>query len=183
MRRISKDITSIREILMPLHAVFRATELMDMAISIEEEGQAFYRVCLSTTDDARMKGVFQYLLDQEIEHARTFSRMKGNLNPDESLPESYPGELRNYLNAFVKGEVFDDPKTAQDNVQRLKDENEIIAVALELEKQSILFYSGMKLLVRHSDAEEVDRIITQEHRHVRRLHSFRQERIEGQQGS
>jgi len=168
---------------MSQHPVFQATELMDMAIRIEEQGQAFYGACLSSTDDARMKEVFQYLLDQEIEHARTFSRMKGNLDPDESLPESYPGELRNYLNAFVKGEVFDDPKTAHEKVQRLQDENEVIEVALELEKQSILFYSGMKSLVRPSEAEEVDRIITQEHQHVRRLHSFRRERIEGQQES
>lgn len=158
---------------MPPHPVFRVTELMDMAIRIEEHGQAFYEACLATTDNAPMKEVFHYLLEQEKEHARVFSRMKENLDPEQPLPESYPGELRHYLDAFVKGEIFDDPKAAQKLVETLEDEKDAVEVALELEKQSILFYSGIKSMIRDAEAAQVDRIIAEEHDHIRRLQSFR----------
>ena len=158
---------------MPPHPVFRATELMDMAIRIEKQGQAFYQACLSTTGNERMRTVFGYLLKQEIEHARVFSRMKANLKPDQPLPESYPGELHHYLDAFVKGEIFDDPEAAEKLVQTLEDEEDAVEAALDIEKQSILFYSGIKSMIRRIEAEEVDRIIAEEHDHIRRLQSFR----------
>ena len=91
------------------------------------------------------------------------------------LPESYPGELRNYLEAFVEREVFDDPDSASKRVVEIKDPPEAIEAALEFEKKSILFYSGIKTLVRRSEAEQVDRVLSEEHQHVRRLQTLRQE--------
>ena len=102
-------------------------------------------------------------------------RMKEGLDGNETLPESYPGELRNYLEAFVEREVFDDPETASKRVRKIKNSVEAIETALEFEKKSILFYSGMKSLVRRSEAEQVDRVIAEEHQHVRRLQAFRRE--------
>ncbi|MDZ7700467.1 MAG: ferritin family protein [Deltaproteobacteria bacterium] len=160
---------------MPRHPVFRATELMDMAIRIEEHGQAFYEACLSATALSELREVFQYLLSQEIEHARVFSRMKSAMDQDIAFPESYPGEHRNYLDAFVKKEVFDDPETAARQVEAVEDADQAIEWALSLEKQSILFYSGIKSLMKQFEADNVDRIIAQEHDHVRRLQTLRRE--------
>ena len=159
----------------PQHPVFRAVELMEMAIRIEEHGGAFYEACLSSTADIELKKVFRFLLEQEVAHARLFLRMKEGLDGDETLPESYPGELRNYLEAFVEREVFDDPETASKRVLKFRNSVEAIETALEFEKKSILFYSGMKSLVRRSEAEQVDRVMAEEHQHVRRLQAFRRE--------
>lgn len=156
--------------------VFRAVELMDMAVQIEEHGRAFYEACLSATENKELKDVFRYLLNQEIEHARVFSRMKQERGEEEVLPESYPGEMRRYLDAFVEGEIFDDPESATRKARGIEDPDEVIEAALAIEKQSILFYSGMKSLVRPSDAEDVDRIMAEEHNHVRRLLALRRDR-------
>ena len=159
----------------PKHSVFRAVELMDMAIRIEAHGRAFYEACLHATKDVKLREVFRYLLEQEAVHARVFSAMKEGMDADETLPESYPGELRNYLEAFVEREVFDDPDSASKRVAEIKDPSDAIEAALEFEKQSILFYSGIKSLVRQSEAEQVDRVIAEEHQHVRRLKALREE--------
>ena len=68
----------------PKHPVFRAVELMDMAVRIEAQGRAFYEACLSATKDAELKEVFQYLLEQEAVHARVFSAMKEGMDADET---------------------------------------------------------------------------------------------------
>ncbi len=159
---------------MPEDQVFRAVELMDMAVRIEERGRAFYEACLNAATDSGLKDVFHYLMEQEIEHARVFSHMKEDLPEDRILPESYPGELRNYLDPFVEGEVFDDAGMASKRSREAEDPVEAVEAALEFEKASILFYSGMKPFVRRSEAEVVDRVMAEEHAHVRRLLSFRQ---------
>ncbi|MCF8062785.1 MAG: hypothetical protein K9M82_09735 [Deltaproteobacteria bacterium] len=160
---------------MPQHSVFTAAELMDMAVRIEDHGRAFYEACLSEPLGEESEDLFRYLLEQELEHARLFSRMKETLDGDENLPESYPGELRSYMEAFTAGAVFDDPHNVSRRVRELKGPVEILEAALEFEKKSILFYSGMKTLVRRSDVEQVDRVMAEENDHVRRLLALRRE--------
>jgi len=160
---------------MPQHPVFTAAQLMEMAVRIEDHGRAFYEACLSEPVDGESRELFQYLMDQEREHARLFSRMKEEAGGDEPLPESYPGELRRYMEAFTAGAVFDDPGRASQRVRELGGPLEILEAALDFEKKSILFYSGMKTLVRRSDADQVDRVMAEEHDHFRRLMARRRE--------
>ncbi len=165
--------------MMPQHPVFRAVELMEMAIRIEDHGRAFYEACLSSTADIELKEVFRFLLEQEVAHARLFSRMKKGLDADETIPESYSGELRNYLEAFVEREVFDAPETVSKRLLNIQNPVEAIDAALEFEKKSILFYSGIRTLVRLSEVGQVDRVMAEEHQHVRRLQAFRRQITEG----
>lgn len=160
---------------MPQHSVFSAAQLMEMAVRIEEHGRAFYEACLSEPIDGKSRELFQFLLDQEREHARLFSRMKEEADGHEPLPESYPGELESYMEAFTAGAVFDDPERASRRVRELQGPFGILEAALDFEKKSILFYSGMKTLVRRSDADRVDRVMAEEHDHVRRLLALRRE--------
>lgn len=171
----------VKEGIMPEDRMFQAVELMDMAIQIEERGRAFYAACRSATNDTGLKEVFQYLMEQEVEHARVFSHMKEDLPQGRIILEDYPGELRNYLNAFVEGKVFEDPEAASGWNREINDPVEAVEAALEFEKASILFYSGMKSLVRRSEGEVVDRVMAEEQSHVRRLLSFRRKMTGGKE--
>ncbi|MFO7984907.1 MAG: ferritin family protein [Desulfatiglandaceae bacterium] len=156
-------------------ALFRAGELLDMAVQIEYQGLEFYRACVDAQTDPRVKNVFQYLADQEMEHAGVFSRMKAQLKDDYPLPESYPGEMQNYLDTFVKGKVFEGPDQAERRGSEIDDPVEAVDFGLEIEKASILFYSGMKGYVRSSEVQDIDRVIAEEQQHVRRLLSLRKD--------
>ena len=160
---------------MTANSLFQASEILDMAVHIEKQGLAFYEACLYSQADSGVKEVFQYLKDQEQEHARVFSHMKEGLKQDYSLPESYPGEMQNYIDDFVKGKVFQDPAQASKKGSEIRDVLEAIDFGLEIEKASILFYSGMKQFVRASDWEEVERVLAEEQAHVRRLLSLRKD--------
>ena len=153
--------------------LFRASEMLDMAVRIEHQGLEFYKACLDSQADIEVKEVFQCLMEQEEEHARVFSHMKADLREDYALPESYPGELKDYMDAFVRGKVFKDPVQAEEIKSKMNDPLKAIDFGLEIEKTSILFYSGMKQFVRESDLEELDLIIAEEQHHVRRLLSLR----------
>jgi len=155
--------------------LFRASEMMDMAIRIENQGLRFYEACAAAQPDPDIKDAFRYLKDQESEHARAFSHMKAELPEDYALPETYPGELQDYMDAFVRGKVFEDPAHAETVATETEDPVAAVDFGLEIEKASILFYSGMKQFVRQSDIQELDRIIAEEERHVRRLLALRRQ--------
>jgi rubrerythrin len=143
-----------------------------MAVRVEHQGAEFYEKCARASTQSEVRNVFQHLIDQEFQHARLFSGMKQGLE-DYELPESYPGETKSYLDCFVKDRVFSDSEQALDQGGRVSDPLTAVELALEFEKRSILFYSGMKQVVRASEHDAVDRVIGEEHKHIRRLLDLR----------
>ena len=146
------------------YPMFRAGEVLDMAVQIEEQGLAFYESCAQASLGSETTEVFEYLIDQEKNHVKIFTRMKQGLD-DFPLPESYPGETRSYIESFVKDRVFSSPEDAA----HISEPREAVALAIGFEQRSILFYSAMKDAARQSEGGVIDRVIAQEHEHIRRL--------------
>jgi rubrerythrin len=153
-------------------SMFRAGEIMDIAVRIENQGVVFYTACLQSAGNAEVRDVFNFLIDKENEHIEVFRRMKTEVE-DEPLPEDYPGETKSYMDSFVKNEVFHRPEDAPQNGSHMDDPYKTIDFAIDFEKRSILFYSGMKQLVRRSESQKINDVIAQEHGHIRRLLELR----------
>jgi rubrerythrin len=105
---------------------------------------------------------------------------------DSRPPESYPGEVQEYMDSFVKDRVFSGPEQAAEKASQITNPFEAIELAVEFEKRSVGFYEKMKDVVRSSEKEAIDRIISEEKGHMRRLAEFRREleaRSEGRGGS
>lgn len=156
------------------HSLFRAAEILDMAIQIEQQGVAFYQACSVAARAQKIREVFDFMIGQEQEHARTFSHMKEGLD-DFRLPETYSGETRNYVDTFVKDRVFHEIEKASSDAGQVPDPFRAIEFAIEFQQRSILFYSGMKQIVRASENEIIERIISEEHDHIRRLLALRRD--------
>ncbi len=151
--------------------VFRAAELLDMAVRIERQGLEFYETCLVYAEHPQVREALEFMAKEEGRHVEVFTRMKTGLEHYE-LPESYPGEMQAYVDSFVKDKVFlapeDGPKTLP-----LSDTVQVIDTAIGFEQRSILFYSAMKQVVRESDRDVIERVIVEEHSHIRRLLALR----------
>jgi rubrerythrin len=152
--------------------LFRASEILDMAVQIERQGTDFYEKCAEVSQDNRIRDVLELLAEQERNHAQVFSDMKEGLD-DYVLPESYPGETRSYLDSFVRDKVFAGPEQAVERSRKISDPFAVVDLALEVEKSSILFYSGMRQVVRPSEHDAIERVIGEEHNHIRRLLALR----------
>lgn len=150
------------------YPVFRAGEILDMAVQIEEQGLALYESCAQASLGSETTEVFEYLIAQEKNHVKIFTRMKQGLD-DSPLPESYPGETRGYIESFVKDRVFSSPEEAAQRAAHISEPREAVALAIGFEQRSILFYSAMKDAARQSEGGVIDRVIAQEHEHIRRL--------------
>ena len=153
--------------------IFRASEILEMAIQMERRGLAFYKACAEASVQAALQDVFQFMIDQELKHVEIFANMKKRLAEDYRLPESYPGETGSYLNSFLEDQVFLSPEQAADKVREISNPLQAVDLAVRFEKGSILFYSGIKQMVRSSEHDQVERVIVEEHRHIRRLLELR----------
>ena len=154
-------------------SIFRAGEILDMAIRIERQGIAFYTACREVVDAPDLAETFADLIDQEHDHIDTFRRMKANRD-DDRLPESFSGEYDRNTDAFVRDRVFADPEAAADQVRRLGDASAAVDWAITFEEKSIGFYEWIKDRVRPSENEAIDRIIGQERQHIARLQARRE---------
>lgn len=151
--------------------LFRAHEVLDIAIEAENRGVAFYGACYRNAADRLAASLFEYLVGQERQHAEIFARMRAGVSRDIAPPESYPGELHHYMQEMVRGEIFHEGGASLD-CQPDSDPEAVFQLAVTLEERSILFYGAMKPMVRPSEAKTVERIISEEYGHIRRLRAL-----------
>lgn len=159
-------------------SLFRAAEILDMALRIENRGVSFYSGCAAKSRSPRTKEVFAFLENQEKMHYQIFDRMK--TEPGDVLPaESYPGEYQRYVDAFIKDKVFDSSAAAGKKAENIDDPIEAIDWALTFEQRSIDFYTAIAANIRASEIETVDKIIAEEKRHIDQLNDLRDSLISG----
>jgi rubrerythrin len=148
---------------------FNADEIFEMAEQIERNGAKFYRKAAKSADDAGTREVLLELAAMEDDHERTFASMRAELSSEERLPVTFDpeGEAALYLQAMADGYVFDirsDPSELLTGKETLAD---ILRTAIGLEKDSIVFYLGIRDMVpERLGKEKVNDIIKQEMSHI-----------------
>jgi len=71
--------------------------------------------------------------------------------------------------ALADGRVFTSENQANEAALGIKSEKDAIGMAIEFEKDSILFLHGMKLLINKSDIAAVDELVREEMVHLKKL--------------
>jgi rubrerythrin len=84
-------------------------------------------------------------------------------------PETYAEEYEAYLKALIDSLVFTSDQVAREMASKVDSDVEAIQIGLGAEKDSILFYTEVRDLVRASDRDVVDKIIREEKSHMRQL--------------
>ncbi len=149
---------------------FNADEVFEMAEQIERNGAKFYRVVAD-----KLPAVRQVLIDlavMEDEHEKTFADMRAQLSGQEQEPMVFDpdGQAQMYLRVIADGFVFD---AKADPTERLKGQEtpeEILKIAINLEKDSIAFYAGLKECVpQRAGKDKVEAIIREEFGHIATL--------------
>ena len=149
--------------------MFTATELLDMAIKLENNGEAVYRSALAKVKKPELISLLEWMADEEVQHARFFSELKLKLET-------------NQVNPFMEEmsrELFDDLLGNQNfslkevDFSSIDNTDELIAVFIEFEKDSVIFYKVLEPFVEDPVAlEHLQKIIDEENLHIRQLQKF-----------
>jgi rubrerythrin len=143
---------------------FNADEVFKMAEQLERNGAKFYRDAAENMPEGEEKKMLILLADMEVEHEKVFTALHAELSSDEkeALIFDPEGMAAQYLKALADTRVFYE-KTIDTSSMK-----EILKEALLAEKDSIVFYLGMKELVPGDlGKKRIDDIIAEEMMHIK----------------
>ncbi|MGD8258757.1 MAG: ferritin family protein [Desulfobacterales bacterium] len=145
---------------------FNADDVFEMAEQMERNGGKFYRTAADNTNDTENKEFLLSLAEMEDQHEKTFQAMRAELNGQEKTSTVFDpeGEAALYLRALADTRVFFEKEI---DVTTMRN---ILKSAIEAEKDSIVFYLGMKEAVPESFGKgRLDNIIKEEMGHIKML--------------
>jgi rubrerythrin len=150
-------------------AFLQAADAVELAMGIEDSGEAFYRAVAKKTDTLAVRVLFEDLADQEVRHRAAFKKMGKELGDDLMMGQEEWEQYQEYLQATVQSALFEGPEKALAAAESVTDEKEALRMAMSFEKETILFFYSVRDVVTGGKKEIIDRIIAQEKSHVRRL--------------
>ena len=145
---------------------FNADEVFEIAEQIERNGAKFYRKAAENITNEEKKKFLIHLAEMEDEHEQTFKNMRSQLKQDEKIMTTFDpeGESEKYLRALADTRVFYEKEIDSDSLE------EIFKTAITAEKDSIVFYLGMKdVIPEHLGKQKLDGIIKEEMSHIKLL--------------
>lgn len=145
---------------------FSADEIFEMAKQIERNGVVFYRQAAESIEGTKEKSFLMGLSAMEESHEKIFEKMQKELADKEKESQVFDPmeEAVLYLKALADTRIFFKKDTPKNNMQ------EILKSAIEAEKESIVFYLGMKDMVKGEVGKKrIDNIIKEEMSHIRLL--------------
>jgi len=148
---------------------FNAEEILEMAVQIERNGIKFYKKAAGILSDEKTKKFLLELADMEVEHEKTFTEMKNQLTEREKEPDVYDPDDQGalYLQATADGHVFNPKADIDEQLTGQKTLEQIFNRAIQAEKDSIVFYLGLKEFVQQrAGKENVEKVIKEEQSHI-----------------
>jgi len=155
---------------------FNADEVFEMAEQIERNGAQFYRKIAEGSSKGDLQNLFLKFAKMEEAHERVFISMREKLSDADRKSTVFDpeGESAQYLRALADLRVFDENAgKGFDFTEDVAEEERMKAAlraAIGLEKESIVFYEGMKGFVpERLGKDKIDGIIKEEMKHIRLL--------------
>ena len=147
-------------------------DILLFAVNIEKNGENFYRNFANKFKDETINALFVFLADQEVEHSRYFSELLQSVQTFDTDNGNYNDEYFAYLRAFVDNAIFNQNKNNEisNSINSIVD---VLDFALQMESDSITFYSESKLFMNQKDISKVDIIIDEEKKHFRKLYELK----------
>lgn len=145
---------------------FNADDVLEIAEQLERNGGDFYRVAAENTSDPANKEFLMELAAMEDQHEETFKAMRAELSAKEKESTVFDpeGEAAQYLRALADTRVFYEKEIDVSSMRA------ILTSAITAEKDSIVFYLGMKEAVAESLGKgRLDHIIKEEMGHIKLL--------------
>lgn len=145
---------------------FTADDVFEMAEQLERNGAQFYRKAAQNTDNPEYKKLLVKLSEMEVEHEKTFANLRSELSGNEIASTVFDPQNESflYLRALADTKVFFEKEIDFSSMKT------VLKAAILAEKDSIVFYLGMKEMVPEKyGKDKLDKIIKEEMGHIKLL--------------
>lgn len=147
---------------------FNAFEVFEIAEQIEQNGTNFYIRAAELFDNSETCQMFLRLAEWEKQHEQIFAQMKQQLSgKDQQGNTMEPDDLLPDPRVMAGLAVFGIRSDPEKELHGRHSKTDILRRAVEKEKDSIVFYHGLKEFVpAEADKEKIDDIIKEEMKHI-----------------
>jgi rubrerythrin len=145
---------------------FTADDVFEMAEQLERNGHQFYREAAQNTDNPGYKKLLVGLVEMEVQHEKTFVDLRSELSFNEKTSTVFDpqNESALYLRALADTKVFFEKEID------FSSKKSVLKAAILAEKDSIVFYLGIKEMVPEKyGKDKLDEIIKEEMGHIKIL--------------
>ena len=152
-----------------MDTIFGIDKIFEMAINIELDGAQFYRQAVEKTSNDDIKQVLLDLATMEDGHIKIFEQMKEELSKQNKNKNLFAADNQAalYLKAMADGLGGERIKSPLERLSGNETIKEILEIAIDGEKASMLFYIGLKELVPNKvNKDQIEAIIKEELSHV-----------------
>jgi rubrerythrin len=139
-----------------------------MGIQIEKNGKDFYEALAEKVKDKKARDAFSFLAGEEGKHIAVFQSILSSVQRY-APQESFQGEYAAYMKALSAEQVFVKKNKGKEAAKKITTAREAVELGIGFEKDSIIFYEGMKRAVSQEDSAAIDRLIQQEYAHLTKL--------------
>ncbi len=150
--------------------MFTTKEILDIALKIEQNGEAVYRKATRELVDPDLTKRLLWMADEEACHADWFKNLQSKLSTQKdsmAVDEMNSDMLRD----LIGEQSF----TLQDiDFPGLDDMHKLMDIFIEFEKDGILFYEMLRTFIKDQVVlESLDQIIAEEYRHIEVLQEIK----------
>ena len=151
---------------------FNANEIFEMAEKMERNGAEFYRKAAQNASDNQTKQMLLDMADMEDGHLKTFQNMREQLSDQEKGTTVFDPDNQSvlYLQAMADARGYEGKITPTKELTGSETVKEILEIALNSEKEAVVFYFGLKSLVPpKAGRDKIEAIVIEELGHITTL--------------
>jgi rubrerythrin len=150
---------------------YSGQEIIDIAVRIEENGNAFYTSAAEMiTENNDKKALFIDLAEKEIMHIAIFQKLADKFS-EESF--DFRGEdASDYINHLAESHIFGKPDSGKELAKKVGSTKEALEIAYKFENDSVAFYTELLKYARSDSKKLVNQIIEEEKEHAAEIKRF-----------
>ncbi len=149
--------------------LFKANDVVLAAIEIEKRGEKFYLYLVDQAEDANIRKAFEHLAREEVKHKVLFEELYTRLGKATLPAHSNEEEFFTYLNALIDSHPLFRYKDLEEMKEHIGTRKDALQMAIQFEKESILFFMEMRDFVPESEKKFITQCIEEERDHLRQL--------------
>jgi rubrerythrin len=144
--------------------VFAASDIVEVAIRIEENGVNFYKYAEKIVRKKEAKKLFAQLAQAEVAHKKIFEKIFAKMEKNSPF-ENYEGEYSAYLRSYVDNNIVFTKEAMEKQFPKVKNTAAALDFAIQRELDSILYYHEIKKLIPAGQHKVLEQIIEEERKH------------------
>ncbi len=152
--------------------LFKANDVVLAAVEIEKRGEEFYLHLIDQAEDTKIRKVYEHLAREEVKHKAIFEGLYNRLSKVQLPAWSNTKEYLTYLNALIDSHPLFRYSELEEMKTKVENRKDALHMAIQFEKESILFFMEMREFVPDSEKEFITQCIEEERDHLRQLNEM-----------